>query len=128
MNLEKFLWLRKNFIYCLALTALLWIVGISYYIDHFIGWNSIFAIEPADFGFFVLSVTVPLLLLWFILAYIERSSSLDANAELFQNYIENLLYPDETASKQARALAATLQEQTHLCKRKIKRLLNNLQK
>lgn len=123
MNLEKFLWLRKNFIYCLALTALLWIVGISYYINHFIGWNSIFAIEPADFGFFVLSVTVPLLLLWFILAYIERSSSLDANAELFQNYIENLLYPDETASKQARALAATLQEQTHLLQKENKTVI-----
>lgn len=123
MNLEKFLWLRKNFIYCLALTALLWIVGISYYINHFIGWNSIFAIEPADFGFFVLSVTVPLLLLWFILAYIERSSSLDANAELFQNYIENLLYPDETASRQARALAATLQEQTHLLQKENKTVI-----
>lgn len=123
MNLEKFLWLRKNFIYCLALTALLWIVGISYCINHFIGWNSIFATEPADFGFFVLSVTVPLLLLWFILAYIERSSSLDANAELFQNYIENLLYPDETASKQARALAATLQEQTHLLQKENKTVI-----
>lgn len=82
-----------------------------------------FAIEPADFGFFVLSVTVPLLLLWFILAYIERSSSLDANAELFQNYIENLLYPDETASKQARALAATLQEQTHLLQKENKTVI-----
>lgn len=82
-----------------------------------------FAIEPADFGFFVLSVTVPLLLLWFILAYIERSSSLDANAELFQNYIENLLYPDETASRQARALAATLQEQTHLLQKENKTVI-----
>ena len=62
-------------------------------------------------------------MLWFILAYIERSSSLDANAELFQNYIENLLYPDETASRQARALAATLQEQTHLLQKENKTVI-----
>ena len=119
----RFLWLNKNFAYCLGITALLWIVGLGYYIEHFIGWQSVFAITPGDFGIFVLAITIPLFLLWFLLAYIDRSITLNANAELFSRYIDNILYPDDEASKQTKALAKTLQEQAQLLQKENKAIL-----
>ncbi len=110
-TLKRFLWLKGNFAYCLLISALIWVVAICYYIEHFIGWNSILALSPTDFSSFVLAVTIPLFLLWFVLAYIERSSSLDANTQLFQMYINSLMYPDEDASQNAKALAAAMREQ-----------------
>ena len=108
---RRFLWLRRNFAYCLAISTVIWIVGLCYYIDNFIGWGSVLALTPSDFGPFIFSTTLPLLAIWFILAYIERSSSLDANAELFQAYINSLMYPDEGASQNAKAFATALQGQ-----------------
>ncbi len=111
-NVRRFLWLRNNFAYCLALSAFIWFAGIAYYIQNFIGWESVLAVQPTEFAVLLLAASLPLLLLWFLLAYIERSSSLDANAELFHNYIDGLLYPDAETSKQAKTLAKTLLEQT----------------
>ena len=110
-TLKRFLWLKGNFAYCLMISALVWGVGVCYYIEHFIGWASISALAPADFGIFVLSVSLPLFLLWFVLAYIERSSSLDANAQLFQMYINSLMYPDEDASQNAKAIAMAIRSE-----------------
>lgn len=111
-NVRRFLWLRNNFAYCLALSAFIWFAGIAYYIQNFIGWESVLAVQPTEFAVLLLAASLPLLLLWFLLAYIERSSSLDANAELFHNYIDGLLYPDAETSKQAKTLAKILLEQT----------------
>ena len=110
-TLKRFLWLKGNFAYCLLISALIWGVAICYYIEHFIGWNNILALSPKDFSSFIFAVSVPLFLLWFVLAYIERSSSLDANTQLFQMYINSLMYPDEDASQNAKALAAAMREQ-----------------
>ena len=110
-TLKRFLWLKGNFAYCLLISALIWGVAICYYIEHFIGWNSIQALPPDEFSLFVIAVSVPLFLLWFVLAYIERSSSLDANTQLFQMYINSLMYPDEDASQNAKALATAMREQ-----------------
>lgn len=110
-TIKRFLWLKSNFSYCLIISALLWVVAICYYIQNFIGWSSVTALSPTDFGAFVITLVVPLFLLWFVLAYIERSSSLDANAQLFQTYINSLMYPDEDASQNAKAIAAVLQSQ-----------------
>ena len=119
-DLKKFLWLRRNFAYCLIISAVIWIVGLSYYVEHFIGWSSILALSSADFGPFIFSTTLPLLAVWFLLAYIERSSSLDANAELFQTYINSLMYPDEGATQNAKAFAAALNEQIALLQKENK--------
>ena len=110
----RFLWIRGNFAYCLAVAALLWAVGVAYYIEHFIGWGSITALAPADFGIFILTISLPLFLLWFFLAYIERSGSLDANARLFQTYVDGLMFPDAKASQSAQAFAKVMQEQVAL--------------
>lgn len=110
-SLKRFFWIKSNFVYCLTIAALLWIVGLCYYVEHFIGWSSIFALAPTDFSLLILAVSLPLFFLWFILAYIERSSSLDANALLFRNYIDSLMYPDDEASQNAKAFSVVLQNQ-----------------
>lgn len=112
--LRRFMWLERNFAYCLGMSALIWIVCVCYYVEHYLGWNTVLSSSPADFGIFLLSTTLPLLFLWFVLAYIERSSSLDANANLFALYINSLLYPDDDASEHAKAFAKVLQEQIGL--------------
>ncbi len=126
-SVRKFLWLSNNFAYCLAIVALLWGVAVAYYIQNFIGWNAVVNIQPSEFAFLLLATSLPLLLLWFILAYIERSSSLNANAELFYNYIDNLLYPDADTSKQAKLLAKTLTEQIQLLQKENKDVVSQAQ-
>ena len=109
--LKRFFWLKSNFAYCLLIAVILWGAGVCYYIERFIGWGSILALTPSDFGIFVLTMITPLFALWFILAYIERSSSLDANAHLFRMYIDSLMYPDDKSSDNAKAIASILREQ-----------------
>lgn len=122
--MKKFLWLRQNFAYCLLMSTILWIVGLCYYIGQFIGWSSVLALGAVDFSIFILSVVMPLFFVWFILAYIERSSSLDANAVLFQRYINNLMYPDEDASELAKAFSKVLQEQIRQLQKENKAVLS----
>ena len=111
---KKFLWIEQNFLYCLGVALVIWVVGLCYYIENFIGWSAIQAIPPRDFAIFLLCAIVPLLMLWFLIAYIERTANLNSNARLFQMYIDSLLYPDDKASKNARAIANVLQEQIKL--------------
>ena len=33
-TLKRFLWLQKNFLYCFVLTAIIWVVGLCYYIEN----------------------------------------------------------------------------------------------
>jgi len=110
-TVKRFLWLKSNFSYCLMVSALLWGSAVCYYIENFIGWSSVIALTPSDFAFLVIAVITPLFLLWFLLAYVERSSSLDANAELFQAYINSLMYPDSKATETAQAFSMVLQKQ-----------------
>jgi len=123
-SLSRFLWLKGNFAYCLVVSALVWGVAVCYYVQYFIGWSSILALTPADFGIFISTVTLPVFFIWFILAYIERSSSLDANAQLFQMYINSLLYPDDDSSQNAKAISSVLQEQMTQLQKENKLILN----
>lgn len=109
--LKRFLWFQKNFLYCFILALTIWGAGIGYYIENFIGWSSVLALPPQDFGVFVFYCILPLLFMWFILAYIDRSSSINASSKLLQTYIDSLLYPNDDATKNAKAISNILQNQ-----------------
>ena len=67
--------------------------------------------NPKDFCVLFIVSLFPLFTGWFIIAYIARTAGLNANARLFQKYIDSLLYPDDSASKNARNIASVLHEQ-----------------
>lgn len=127
-TIKRFFWLKSNFVYCLLISALLWGSAVCYYIENFIGWSSIMALTPSDFAFLVMTVIVPLFLLWFLLAYVERSSSLDANTQLFQSYINNLMYPDSDAAETAQAFSMVLQKQIQQLQKENKAVIDQSNK
>ncbi len=108
---KKFLWIEKNFLYCMGLVLVIWLVGIGYYVNNFVGWSFVKTMNPKDFCVLFIVSLFPLFMGWFIIAYIARTAGLNANARLFQKYIDSLLYPDDSASKNARNIASVLQEQ-----------------
>lgn len=107
----RYMWMQRNFAYCLFVTALVWFLGVGYYIENFIGWSSVMALPPVDFGLFLVYSLIPLLGLWFVIAYIDRSANLSASSALFQKYIDGLMYPDDGATKNAKAFSLVLQDQ-----------------
>ncbi len=109
--IKRFLWLQKNFLYCFVLTAIVWVVGLCYYIENFIGWSSVMALPPHDFGVFVFYTILPLVFMWFVLAYIDRSAAISASSKLLQVYIDSLLYPNDDATKNAKAISNVLRNQ-----------------
>ena len=46
---KKFLWIEKNFLYCMGLVLVIWLVGIGYYVNNFVGWSFVKTMNPKDF-------------------------------------------------------------------------------
>ena len=114
IHTNRFLWLQKNFLYCFMLIAIIWGVGVCYYIENFIGFGAISTLPPKEFGLFLLYITAPLLVMWLILAYIDRTASISASSKLFQSYMDSLMYPNDDATQNAKAISRVMQEQVKL--------------
>ncbi len=125
--MKKFLWIEKNFLYCMGLAGIIWGVLICYYIQNIVGITTFYALEPNEFVMFFVVALLPLFAIWALLAYIERTASLSANSKLFQTYIDSLLYPDDKASQNARNIASILQEQIKMLQKENKSIVEKSQ-
>ncbi len=92
-----------------------WFGIVLVYITQFFGWSNLFLMMPDEFGGFLAGVTLPLAVIWVVIAYIDRGTNFKQEARLLRTYMNNLVYPSdasgaETAQAMAEAIRAQVQE------------------
>lgn len=108
---EKQSWLNNNLHKLMIGVSVVWFGIVLIYITQFFGWSNLFLMMPDEFGGFLAGVTLPLAIIWVVMAYIDRGSSFKQEAKFLRAYMNQLVYPEDGAPQTAKAMADAIRSQ-----------------
>ena len=108
---EKESWLNNNLHKLMIGVSMVWFAIVLIYITQFFGWSNLFLMMPDEFGGFLAGVTLPLAIIWVVMAYIDRGSSFKQEAKFLRAYMNQLVYPEDGAPQTAKAMADAIRSQ-----------------
>jgi ABC-type transporter Mla subunit MlaD len=88
-----------------------WFAVVAVYITQFFGWSNLFSMVPNEFGAFLGSITLPLAIIWVIMAYIDRGNNFRHETELLQNSINQVFFPDSNGDAVTKMIADAIKSQ-----------------
>lgn len=108
---EKSSWLNNNLHRLMIGVSALWFAIVLIYITQFFGWSNLFLMMPDEFGGFLAGITLPLAIIWVVMAYIDRGTSFKQEAKFLRAYMNQLVYPEDGAPQTAKAMADAIRSQ-----------------
>ncbi len=108
---ENSSWLSNNLHKLILGVSAVWIALVIIYITQFFGWSNLFLMMPDEFGGFMAGITLPLVIFWVAMAYIDRGTSFKKEARFLRAYMNQLVYPEEEAPQTAKAFADAIRSQ-----------------
>ena len=91
--------------------TLAWSVIAVQYIFRTNWWQTRFSVSPVEFIGFFSGMFLPVILVWLIIGYFEKTSNLKRQVTLLEEYMNKLVNPDKSGSVYTAALTKTLSEQ-----------------
>ena len=108
---EENSWLSNNLHKTMIIVSVIWFAFVLIYITQFFGWSNLFLMMPDEFGGFMAGVTLPLVVFWVAMAYIDRGTSFKHEAKFLRAYMNQLVYPEDNAPQTAKAMADAIRSQ-----------------
>ena len=108
---EKQSWLNNNLHRLMVGVSVVWFAVVLIYITQFFGWSNLFLMMPDEFGGFLAGITLPLAIIWVVMAYIDRGTSFKQEAKFLRAYMNQLVYPEDGAPQTAKAMADAIRSQ-----------------
>ncbi len=108
---ERPSWLNNNLHKLMIGVSVVWFAIVLIYITQFFGWSNLFLMMPDEFGGFLAGVTLPLAIIWVVMAYIDRGTSFKQEAKFLRAYMNQLVYPEDGAPQTAKAMADAIRSQ-----------------
>ncbi len=108
---EKESWLNQNLHKLMIAISIIWFAVVLIYVTQFFGWSNLFLMMPDEFGGFLAGVTLPLAIIWVVMAYIDRGSAFNKEAKFLRAYMNQLVYPEDGAPQTAKAMADAIRSQ-----------------
>ena len=110
-DMEKATWLSSNLHRTMIGISVAWFAIVFIYISQYFGWSNLFLMMPDEFGGFLAGISLPLAIIWVVMAYIDRETSFKHEAKFLRAYMNQLVYPEEGAANTAKAMADGIRSQ-----------------
>ena len=104
-------WLNNNLTRLMISISVIWFIIVLIYITQFFGWSNLFLMMPDEFGAFLAGITLPLAIIWVVMAYIDRGNSFKNEARFLRAYMNQLVYPEDGGANTAKAMADAIRSQ-----------------
>ena len=110
-SIRKKAFYEKPMYWIALILSLLWIWAA---VDYMVGvewWATRYRLPPAEFVGMVCSQFLPLALIWFVIAWIDRRNQLEEETKTLRAYINQLMYPTEEGAVYTQSLTNALRSQ-----------------
>lgn len=91
--------------------SVMWFGIVAIYITKFLGWDTLFSLMPNEFSGFMAGITLPLAIVWVIMAYIDRGSSFKRETQMLRDSLNQVIFPDSNGSEATKMIADAIKLQ-----------------
>ena len=91
--------------------SVMWFGIVAVYITKFLGWDTLFSLMPNEFSGFMAGITLPLAIVWVIMAYIDRGSSFRKETQMLRDSLNQVIFPDSNGSEATKMIAEAIKSQ-----------------
>ena len=91
--------------------SVMWFAIVAIYITSFYGWDNMFSMLPNEFSGFMASITLPLAIIWVIMAYIDRGNSYKNETRMLRDSLSQIIFPDSDGSAATKMIAEAIKSQ-----------------
>lgn len=91
--------------------SVMWFGIVAVYITKFFGWDNLFSMVPNEFSGFMAGITLPLAIVWVIMAYIDRGSSFKNETRMLRDSLNQVIFPDSNGSEATKMIADAIKAQ-----------------
>ncbi|MBR3501398.1 MAG: hypothetical protein IKO06_00655, partial [Alphaproteobacteria bacterium] len=81
------------------------------YLVKFFGLDNLFAMTPSEFSGFMTSITLPLAIVWVIMAYIDRGNNFRKETRMLRDSLNQVIFPDANGSEATKMIAEAIKAQ-----------------
>lgn len=91
--------------------SVMWFGIVAVYITKFFGWDNLFSMVPNEFSGFMAGITLPLAIVWVVMAYIDRGSSFRNETQMLRDSLNQIIFPDSNGNAATKMIADAIKAQ-----------------
>lgn len=110
-NEETESWLSSGLHRFIIAFSVMWFGIVAVYVSKFYGWDNLFSITPNEFIAFLTTTTLPLAIMWVIMAYIDRGNSFRKETQMLRESLNQVIFPDSNGSEATKMIADAIKAQ-----------------
>ena len=91
--------------------SVMWFGVVAVYITQFFGWDNLFSMVPNEFSGFMAGITLPLAIVWVVMAYIDRGNSFRNETQMLRDSLNQVIFPDSNGNAATKMISDAIKSQ-----------------